>query len=242
MKRILIKSALALSLGVAPVAALAQTGEQPGAEAGAAATQKLQSGSAGQSGGAEAGASTTMPGADADTNAQAGAEAAPAGEQNAQGAEPSGSATQQAGEATQPRLEQDAAAGSDDDPAQAQQDGAGEMDSQAQKSDAETPAQDQAQGEDATDPGTTAAIPEVTTEQRTQITEIIRETEVEPAEVDIELSVGVAVPQTVELHPLPPRIVEIVPAYEGYRYFVLADGRIIIVEPDTYEVVYIITA
>jgi hypothetical protein len=34
--------------------------------------------------------------------------------------------------------------------------------------------------------------------------------------------------------------VEIVPAYEGYSYFVLADGRIVIVEPDTLEIVVIL--
>jgi hypothetical protein len=43
-----------------------------------------------------------------------------------------------------------------------------------------------------------------------------------------------------ELHPLPPRVVEILPAYRSYRYFVLADNRIVIVEPDTYEIVYIL--
>jgi hypothetical protein len=32
-----------------------------------------------------------------------------------------------------------------------------------------------------------------------------------------------------------------VPAYEDYMFFVLADGRIIIVDPDTYQIVYILT-
>ena len=47
-------------------------------------------------------------------------------------------------------------------------------------------------------------------------------------------------PQTIELYPLPPRVVEIVPVYDDYRYFILADGRIVIVEPDTLLIVYII--
>ena len=50
--------------------------------------------------------------------------------------------------------------------------------------------------------------------------------------MNFEMNVGTRIPQTVELHPLPPRIVKIVPRYEGYRYFLLADGRIIIVDPD----------
>ncbi|TIU54111.1 MAG: DUF1236 domain-containing protein, partial [Mesorhizobium sp.] len=40
---------------------------------------------------------------------------------------------------------------------------------------------------------------------------------------------------------LPARIVKIVPAYEYYEYFVLADGRIVIVDPDTYKIVLILT-
>jgi hypothetical protein len=50
------------------------------------------------------------------------------------------------------------------------------------------------------------------------------------------------VPRTVKakLQPLPRRIVQIVPAYEGYLYFVLADGRIVIVDPSSLQVVVII--
>ncbi len=86
---------------------------------------------------------------------------------------------------------------------------------------------------------TTGSI-NVSTEQRTEIRSILVENKVEPVDIDIDVSVGVAVPTTVEFHPLPPRIIEIVPAYRGYEYFVLADGRIIIVEPRTHEVVYIL--
>lgn len=89
--------------------------------------------------------------------------------------------------------------------------------------------------------GETTGSIDISTEQRTEIRNIFVENKVEPADIDVDLSVGVAVPQTVELHPLPPRIVEIVPAYRGYEYFVLADGRIIIVEPATHKVVYILT-
>ena len=44
-----------------------------------------------------------------------------------------------------------------------------------------------------------------------------------------------------QLHRLPARIVKIVPAYESYEYFVLADGRIVIVDPDTLKIVLILT-
>jgi hypothetical protein len=88
---------------------------------------------------------------------------------------------------------------------------------------------------------TTASI-NVTTEQQTEMRQVITETKVEPAQVDFDVTVGVAVPKTVHLHRLPARVVKLVPAYEGYEYFVLADGRIVIVEPDTLKIVYILSA
>jgi hypothetical protein len=51
------------------------------------------------------------------------------------------------------------------------------------------------------------------------------------------IGVGAVIPAaTIELHPLPSDIVALVPAYEGYLYFVLDDGTILIVEPETLEV------
>lgn len=88
---------------------------------------------------------------------------------------------------------------------------------------------------------TTASI-DISNEQKVEIRSVIQEIDVEPISVDFDVSVGVAVPRSIELRPLPPRIVEIVPAYDGFEYFLLADGRIIIVEPATLEVVYIIVA
>ncbi|RWN50467.1 DUF1236 domain-containing protein [Mesorhizobium sp.] len=89
----------------------------------------------------------------------------------------------------------------------------------------------------------TGAISNVTVEQKTQVTQILKQEKVEPvADVDFDISVGVEVPrQRVELRPLPRRIIEIVPAYEEYQYFVLADGRIVIVDPDTFKIVLILT-
>lgn len=98
--------------------------------------------------------------------------------------------------------------------------------------------QDQAAEEQPSDE-TTASI-DISAEQKTEIRTIIQEAKVEPVDVDIDLRVGVEVPRTVELHPLPPRFVEIVPEYRDYVFFVLADGRVVIVRPNTYEVVYIL--
>ena len=94
-----------------------------------------------------------------------------------------------------------------------------------------------------TDQGSTASISNVTVEQKTQITQVIKETRVEPvSNVDFDISVGIEVPRhKIRLHRLPARIVKIVPAYESYEYFVLADGRIVIVDPDTLKIVLILT-
>jgi hypothetical protein len=118
--------------------------------------------------------------------------------------------------------------------------GATTTDSARKTTDQETSTQDQAATERPSNE-TTGSI-NISAEQRTEVRDIIVESKVEPVDIDVSVSVGVAVPKTVELHPLPPRIIEIVPAYRGYEYFVLADGRIVIVEPDTHEVVYIVTA
>lgn len=101
----------------------------------------------------------------------------------------------------------------------------------------------QGQTKTQTDQNSTASITNVTLEQKTQVTQIIRETKIEPvADVSFDISVGVEVPpQKVRLHRLPARIVKIVSAYETYEYFVLADGRIVIVDPDSYKIVLILT-
>lgn len=103
----------------------------------------------------------------------------------------------------------------------------------------------QAQGKSTTqtDQSSTASITNVTVEQKTEVVNVIRETKVSPvANVDFDISVGVEIPRhKIRLHRLPARIVKIVPAYEYYEYFVLADGRIVIVDPDTLKIVIILT-
>ena len=59
--------------------------------------------------------------------------------------------------------------------------------------------------------------------------------------MNFNVSVGAVVPSTVQVVVHPPRVVEIYPQWRGYRYFIVGD-RIIIVEPDTLRVVFIIDA
>jgi len=81
----------------------------------------------------------------------------------------------------------------------------------------------------------------ITTQQTTEIKQVITQVNVAPVSVNFEVNLGVAVPQTVKLVALPARIVEIVPQFQGYLFFVLADGRIVIVAPDTLKIVAILT-
>ena len=57
--------------------------------------------------------------------------------------------------------------------------------------------------------------------------------------VNFNVSVGVAIPATVHVHPLPARVVTIYPEWSGYD-FILVNGRYIILRPQTREIVYII--
>jgi hypothetical protein len=60
-----------------------------------------------------------------------------------------------------------------------------------------------------------------------------------PQHVNINVSVGGLLPGEVDLRPLPPAVVELVPEYRGYDY-VVVNEEIVIVEPSTRRVVEII--
>jgi hypothetical protein len=83
----------------------------------------------------------------------------------------------------------------------------------------------------------------VTTEQQTEIRTAITQVNVQPVtniDIDIDINVGVVIPQTVTLTPLPARVVTLLPQFAGYLFFLLPDGRIVIVAPTTLKVVYIL--
>ena len=57
---------------------------------------------------------------------------------------------------------------------------------------------------------------------------------------DFAVRVGAAVPGRYRFRPLPPEIIDLVPEYEGYDYIVV-DDQILILDPDTREVVAVIS-
>ena len=72
---------------------------------------------------------------------------------------------------------------------------------------------------------------------------IVEDTKPTPAPVDANVSVtiGSDVPTTISLQPLPLRIVALYPELEGFFFFLLPDGRIVVVSPATLKIVFILT-
>ena len=98
----------------------------------------------------------------------------------------------------------------------------------------------QTQGGAATTTGQAGAGAKLSTEQRTQITSVIKETRVQPVtNVNFSISVGTRVPRDVHFHALPPRVVTIYPEWRSYKY-ILVKEQIVIIDPDTYEIVAVL--
>jgi len=88
--------------------------------------------------------------------------------------------------------------------------------------------------------GQAGAGAKLSTEQRTQIQTVIRGVHVQPlANVNFQVSVGARVPHDVEFHPLPAEIVSIYPDWRGYE-FILVRDQILVVDPDTFEIVAVL--
>jgi hypothetical protein len=72
------------------------------------------------------------------------------------------------------------------------------------------------------------------------VTQSIARLNVQPLNnVNFSVSVGAAVPRDVRLQTLPADVVEVVPQYRGFNFFVVRD-EIVIVEPSTYKIVTVL--
>jgi Protein of unknown function (DUF1236) len=83
----------------------------------------------------------------------------------------------------------------------------------------------------------------ITVNQRTEIRQTIVKSKNAPRvnNVNFNISVGTVVPRSVRVAVLPPRVVTIYPQWRGYRYFIVGD-EIIIVEPNTLRIVFVLPA
>lgn len=88
--------------------------------------------------------------------------------------------------------------------------------------------------------GSAAGAAKLSTEQRTQIATIFKQQKVAPTQLNINISVGTRVPSTVRYHPVPQEVIVIYPEWRGYHYILVGD-QIVIIEPQSYEIVAILT-
>src|SRR5262249_7148111 len=72
-------------------------------------------------------------------------------------------------------------------------------------------------------PRARARLAELTNEQRTKITSVIKERKVERVNLNVSVSVGTRIPAGVRLHPLPQQVIIIYPEWRGYDYILVGD-------------------
>lgn len=89
-----------------------------------------------------------------------------------------------------------------------------------------------------------AGAAKLSSEQQTKITTVIKSQKVErvePSKLNISIAVGTRVPSSVRFHRLPTEVVTIYPEWRGYDYILVGD-QIIILDPRSHEIVFIIAA
>jgi hypothetical protein len=89
--------------------------------------------------------------------------------------------------------------------------------------------------------GSAASAAKLSSEQRTKITSVFKQHRVEPAKLNISVSVGTRVPETVHYYPVPEEVVVIYPEWRGYDYILVGD-QIVIIDPRSHEIVAILEA
>ncbi|MBS0533209.1 MAG: DUF1236 domain-containing protein [Proteobacteria bacterium] len=89
--------------------------------------------------------------------------------------------------------------------------------------------------------GAAGAHANLTTEQRTKITSVIKQHKVEPVKLNVEVRVGTRIPQTVHYYPLPVEVVTIYPQWRGFDYIIVGD-TIVVIDPGTREIVAVLDA
>jgi hypothetical protein len=90
--------------------------------------------------------------------------------------------------------------------------------------------------------GAAAGAANLSTEQRTTIRTVIRQQNVQPvSNVNFSISVGSRVSDNVHFYPVPTELVQIQPHWRGYE-FILVGDQIIVVNPQTHQIVAVLDA
>ena len=89
--------------------------------------------------------------------------------------------------------------------------------------------------------GTSGSV-NLSTEQRTRITSVIKQQNVKPlTNVNFSISVGTRVPRNVHFYPLPVTVIEVYPEWRGFMYVLVGD-QILVIHPRTHEIVAVLEA
>jgi len=89
--------------------------------------------------------------------------------------------------------------------------------------------------------GAAAGSAKLSTEQRSKVTTIFKQQKVTPAKLNVSVSVGTRVPETVHFYPVPVEVIVFYPEWRGYDY-ILVGNQIVIIDPRTHEIVAILEA
>lgn len=84
----------------------------------------------------------------------------------------------------------------------------------------------------------------LSSDQQSKISSAIRRQKVErvePSKLNISIKVGTRVPSSVRFHRLPAEVITLYPEWRGYDYIMVGD-QIVILDPRTHEIVFIIAA
>lgn len=82
--------------------------------------------------------------------------------------------------------------------------------------------------------------PQISGEQETRIRDSVKNAKVDNvAKLAIPLEVGAEVPRNLHFYPMPKEVAEIAPEYGGY-FYVVADSKIVVIDPLSYRIVAIL--
>lgn len=89
--------------------------------------------------------------------------------------------------------------------------------------------------------GVAAGAANLTPEQHTKITGIIRQHKVAPTQLNVSVRVGTRIPNSVRFYPLPREVFVIYPEWRGYDY-IMVGNEILVIDPRTHQIVAILEA
>jgi Protein of unknown function (DUF1236) len=95
------------------------------------------------------------------------------------------------------------------------------------------------QGKSGDKPGKQAHV-EIKAEQKTVIKQTFVRENIRPQKLDVQVRVGVRIPRTVVLYALPPTLIEVYPAYRPYKFVMVDEDTILVIDPVDWEIVDVI--